>query len=88
MYAIRSYYAGTPAAMLKLGRKEIERHIRRIGLYRTKAKNLFAACTQLVEQHGGKVPRTREALERLPGVGRKTANVILNTAFGEPTIAA
>ncbi len=79
--------AGTPAAMLKLGREGIERHIRRIGLYRTKAKNLFAACAQLVKQHDGEVPRTREALERLPGVGRKTANVILNTAFGEPTIA-
>jgi endonuclease-3 len=79
--------ARTPAAMLKLGRKGIERHIRRIGLFRTKAKNLFAACMRLVEQHGGEVPRTREALERLPGVGRKTANVILNTAFGEPTIA-
>ena len=62
-------------------------HIRRIGLYRTKAKNLIAACRLLVEKHGGEVPRTREALEQLPGVGRKTANVILNTAFGEPTIA-
>ena len=79
--------ANTPAAMIKLGRKGIERHIRRIGLYRTKAKNLSAACVRLVEQHGGEVPRSREALERLPGVGRKTANVILNTAFGEPTIA-
>jgi len=79
--------ANTPAAMIKLGRKGIERHIRRIGLYRTKAKNLSAACVGLVERHGGEVPRSREALERLPGVGRKTANVILNTAFGEPTIA-
>jgi endonuclease-3 len=79
--------AGNPAAMLKLGRKGLERHIRRIGLYRTKAKNLIAACRLLVEKHGGEVPRTREALEQLPGVGRKTANVILNTAFGEPTIA-
>jgi endonuclease III len=79
--------ANTPAAMIKLGRKGIERHIRRIGLYRTKAKNLAAACKRLVEQHGSEVPRTREALERLPGVGRKTANVVLNTAFGEPTIA-
>ena len=79
--------AGNPAAMLELGRKGLERHIRRIGLYRTKAKNLIAACRLLVEKHGGEVPRTREALEQLPGVGRKTANVILNTAFGEPTIA-
>lgn len=79
--------ANTPADMIKLGRKGIERHIRRIGLFRTKAKNLAAASKQLVEQHGGEVPRTREALERLPGVGRKTANVILNSAFGEPTIA-
>ena len=79
--------ASTPAAMLKLGRKGIERHIRRIGLYRTKAKNIVAACAQLVKLHDGEVPATREALERLPGVGRKTANVILNTAFGEPTIA-
>lgn len=79
--------ANTPAEMIKLGRKGIERHIRHIGLYRTKAKNLAAACKRLVEQHGSEVPRTREALEGLPGVGRKTANVILNTAFGEPTIA-
>lgn len=79
--------APTPAAMIELGRKGIERHIRRIGLYRTKAKNLWAACNLLMERHGGEVPRVREELERLPGVGRKTANVILNTAFGEPTIA-
>ena len=79
--------AGTPGAMLKLGRRGIERHIRRIGLYRTKAKNILGACARLVTEHGGEVPATREALERLPGVGRKTANVILNTAFGEPTIA-
>lgn len=79
--------APSPAAMVRLGRKGIERHIRRIGLYRTKAKNLWAACKLLVKEHGGDVPRTREALERLPGVGRKTANVMLNTAFGEPTIA-
>ncbi len=79
--------APTPAAMVRLGRRGIERHIRRIGLYRTKAKNLWAASRLLAEQHGGEVPRTREALESLPGVGRKTANVILNTAFGEPTIA-
>jgi endonuclease-3 len=79
--------AGTPDAMLKLGRRGLEHHIRRIGLYRTKAKNLLAACKLLLKRHGGEVPRTREELERLPGVGRKTANVILNTAFGEPTIA-
>jgi len=79
--------APSPAAMVRLGRKGIERHIRSIGLYRTKAKNLWAACKLLVERHGGEVPTTREALEQLPGVGRKTANVILNTAFGEPTIA-
>lgn len=79
--------ADTPQAFLDLGQEGLERHIRRIGLYRTKAKNILAACALLVEHHGGEVPRTREELERLPGVGRKTANVILNTAFGEPTIA-
>ena len=79
--------APSPAAMVKLGRKGIERHIKSIGLYRTKAKNLWAACKLLESEHNGEVPRTRDALERLPGVGRKTANVILNTAFGEPTIA-
>ena len=79
--------APSPAAMVSLGRKGIERHIRRIGLFRTKAKNLWEACKLLAKEHGGEVPRAREALERLPGVGRKTANVILNTAFGEPTIA-
>ncbi len=79
--------ASTPAAIVKLGRRGLERHIRTIGLYRTKAKNVLATCKLLLEQHGGEVPRTREELEALPGVGRKTANVILNTAFGEPTIA-
>jgi endonuclease III len=79
--------ANTPCRMLTLGRKRLERHIRSIGLYRTKAKNLLAACKLLVEKHDSEVPRTREALEALPGVGRKTANVILNTAFREPTIA-
>ncbi len=79
--------ANSPEAMLKLGRRGLERHIRRIGLYRTKAKNLLGACRLLIEKHSGEVPRTREALQALPGVGRKTANVILNTAFGEPTIA-
>jgi endonuclease-3 len=79
--------ASNPAAMLRLGRRGLERHIRRIGLYRTKAKNILGACKLLLEKHGGEVPRTREALQALPGVGRKTANVILNTAFGEPAIA-
>ncbi len=79
--------ANTPAALLNLGRRGLERHIKRIGLYRTKAKNILATCKQLIEKHGGGVPRTREELQALPGVGRKTANVILNTAFGEPTIA-
>jgi endonuclease III len=79
--------AGTPKALVKLGRRGVERHIKSIGLYRTKAKNLVAACKLLVEKHGSEVPRTREELEALPGVGRKTANVILNTAFGQPTIA-
>lgn len=79
--------ANTPAAMLALGQEGLERYIKRIGLYRTKARNILAACQLLVEQHGGQVPRTREELERLPGVGRKTANVVLNTAFGEPAIA-
>jgi endonuclease-3 len=79
--------ANTPAALLKLGRRKLEGHIKRIGLYRTKAKNIIATCGLLVEKHGGKVPRTREDLQALPGVGRKTANVILNTAFGQPTIA-
>ncbi len=73
--------------MLALGQDGLEAYIKTIGLYRTKAKNLLAACRILIERHGGEVPREREALESLPGVGRKTANVILNTAFGEPTIA-
>ena len=79
--------AHTPAAVLGLGRRGLERHIRRIGLYRTKAKNILATCGLLIEKHDGDVPRTRDELQALPGVGRKTANVILNTAFGEPTIA-
>jgi endonuclease III len=79
--------ANTPQAMLKLGRMGLERYIKSIGLYRTKAKNLLATCKLLLERHGGTVPQTREELESLPGVGRKTANVILNTAFGQPTIA-
>ena len=79
--------AGTPQRMLALGLDGLTEHIRTIGLYRTKAKNLLETCRILIEQHGGQVPRTREALEALPGVGRKTANVVLNTAFGQPTMA-
>jgi endonuclease-3 len=77
----------TPEAMLALGEAGLIEHIKTIGLYRGKAKNVIAAAKILVEKHGGQVPRDREALEELPGVGRKTANVVLNVAFGEPTIA-
>ena len=77
----------TPQAMLKLGEDGLKEHIKTIGLYNTKAKNVIKASKLLVEKHGGKVPEDRESLEALPGVGRKTANVILNTAFGQPTIA-
>jgi endonuclease-3 len=73
--------------MLALGEDGLKRHISSIGLYNAKAKNVMAACRLLVERHRSEVPRSREALEALPGVGRKTANVVLNTAFGEPTIA-
>ncbi|HKX42031.1 MAG TPA: endonuclease III [Burkholderiaceae bacterium] len=79
--------ANTPAKMLALGLDTLTDHIRTIGLYRNKAKNLLETCRILVEQHGSQVPRSREALEALPGVGRKTANVVLNVAFGEPTMA-
>jgi endonuclease-3 len=79
--------ANTPQAILALGREGLEGYIRTIGLYRSKAKNLIETCALLLERHGGEVPQTRVALEALPGVGRKTANVILNTAFGQPTIA-
>ena len=79
--------ADTPERMLALGEDGLIERIRTIGLFRTKAKNLLATCRLLVERHGGAVPRTREALQALPGVGRKTANVVLNVAFGEPTIA-
>jgi endonuclease-3 len=79
--------ANTPQALLALGVAGLEHHIKSIGLYRTKARNILATCKLLLERHGGEVPRTREALEQLPGVGRKTASVILNVAFGEPTIA-
>jgi endonuclease-3 len=79
--------ASTPQALLQLGVAGLEQFIKSIGLYRTKAKNIIATCKLLLEQHGGEVPRDREALEALPGVGRKTANVVLNIVFGEPTIA-
>jgi endonuclease-3 len=79
--------ANTPAAILALGEDGLKRHIASIGLFNTKAANIIATCRILLDQHGGEVPRDRAALEALPGVGRKTANVVLNTAFGEPTIA-
>src|SRR3954471_13818452 len=79
--------ADTPAKMLALGEETVAGMVRTIGLYRTKARNIIALSRMLIEQHGGTVPRDREALETLPGVGRKTANVVLNVAFGEPTIA-
>ena len=79
--------ANTPAAILALGEDGLKEYISSIGLYNTKAKNVLALCRILLEQHGAEVPRERAALEALPGVGRKTANVVLNTAFGEPLIA-
>lgn len=79
--------ANTPQAMFDLGIERLESHIKTIGLYRAKAKNVIACCEMLIQKHHAEVPNTRVALEALPGVGRKTANVILNTAFGEPTIA-
>ena len=79
--------ANTPQAILALGEEKLSAFIQRIGLYKTKAKHVMQTCRLLVERHGGAVPQTREDLEALPGVGRKTANVILNTAFGQPTIA-
>jgi len=79
--------ANTPEKILALGEEKLRGYIQRIGLYKTKAKHVMQACHLLVERHGGAVPQTREDLEALPGVGRKTANVILNTAFGQPTIA-
>ena len=79
--------ANTPQKILDLGLDGLEGYIKTIGLYRSKAKHLMEACRMLVEQHGSEVPRTREALEALPGVGRKTANVVLNVAFGQPTMA-
>jgi endonuclease-3 len=83
LYAV----ARTPQALLDLGLAGLKRHIKTIGLFNTKAANILATCRILVDAHGGEVPRERAALEALPGVGRKTANVVLNTAFGEPTIA-
>jgi len=87
--ATRSLYrvAPTPEQMLALGLDGLVAHIKRIGLYRTKAKNILSTCELLLQRHAGKVPPQRAALEQLPGVGRKTANVVLNIAFGEPTIA-
>ncbi|KAF1718952.1 endonuclease III [Pseudoxanthomonas wuyuanensis] len=79
--------ANTPEKILALGEEGLKRYIATIGLFNAKAKNVIATCRILVEQYGGEVPRDRAALEALPGVGRKTANVVLNTAFGEPTIA-
>jgi endonuclease-3 len=79
--------ANTPRAILDLGEDKLKEYIKTIGLYQTKARNVIALCRQLIEKHGGEVPRQREELEALPGVGRKTANVVLNVAFGEPTIA-
>ena len=79
--------ANTPQQIIDLGLERLERYIKTIGLYRSKAKHLMETCRMLVERHGGEVPRTRAELEALPGVGRKTANVVLNVAFGEPTMA-
>ena len=79
--------ANTPQKILDLGLEGLESYIKTIGLYRSKARHLMETCRMLVEQHGGEVPGTREALEALPGVGRKTANVVLNVAFGQPTMA-
>ena len=79
--------AHTPRQILDLGLRGLKRHIKTIGLYNTKAANILKTCKLLIEKHDGRVPATREALQALPGVGRKTANVILNTAFGHPTIA-
>ncbi|MGK2926206.1 MAG: endonuclease III [Lysobacterales bacterium] len=87
--ATRQLYplANTPQALLALGVEGLKEYIRSIGLFNTKAENIIKTCRILVERHGGEVPRDRESLVTLPGVGRKTANVVLNTAFGEPTIA-
>lgn len=83
LYAV----ANTPEAISALGLNKLKRYVKTIGLYNTKAKNIIKTCRILTNEHSSEVPRTREALEALPGVGRKTANVVLNTAFGEPTMA-
>ncbi len=80
-------HAGSPRAIRDLGERGLKNYIKRIGLFNSKARNIIKTCDLLIERHGGEVPAERESLEALPGVGRKTANVILNTAFGEPTIA-
>ncbi|MFA5521337.1 MAG: endonuclease III [Castellaniella sp.] len=87
--ATRTFFPehGTPQGLLDLGLERLTEHVRSIGLYRTKAANIIKTCEILLERHGGEVPDTREALEALPGVGRKTANVVLNIAFGQPVIA-
>lgn len=87
--ATRQLYpvANTPQQMLDLGEEKVRRYVQRIGLYKTKAKHIIQTCKILLQNHNGEVPQTRAALEALPGVGRKTANVVLNTAFGQPTIA-
>src|SRR5688572_2325063 len=85
--ATRKLFPATPEKIVALGTGGLESYIKSIGLYRTKAKNVVALSKILMQEHGGEVPAGREALERLPGVGRKTANVVLNTAFGEPTVA-
>jgi len=87
--ATRKLFAkdNTPEAILQLGESDLRQHIRTIGLFNSKAKNIMATCAALVERHDGAVPERREDLEALPGVGRKTANVVLNTAFGQPTMA-
>jgi endonuclease-3 len=85
--ATRKLFPATPQKILDLGVANLEKQIQSIGLYRTKARNVVALSKIILEEHGGVVPSDREALERLPGVGRKTANVVLNTAFGQPTVA-
>jgi endonuclease-3 len=87
--ATRQLYpvANTPQKILALGEEKLREYVQRIGLYKTKAKHIIQTCKLLLDKHGGEVPTTRDALEALPGVGRKTANVVLNTAFGQPTIA-
>ena len=85
--ATRKLFPATPQKIIELGVEGLEPYVKRIGLYRMKAKNVVALSKILLEEHAGEVPASREALERLPGVGRKTANVVLNTAFGQPTVA-